>query len=104
MRNRNNPEVHVAIGDPHRLANVLAICQELFAAKTDCPRCTGGARSELQEYRRIFAPGNCSCRCPQLQNLDSTAAGNGGSYNNSGYLTYLKRTRSLLVADRLFQR
>src|SRR5438067_13225708 len=103
MRNRDNPEVQVAIGDRNRLANVPAICQELFAAKTNCAGRAGGTGCEFEEDWRIFAPGNCWYRYPHRQNLDHTAAGDGGSYD-AGYVTQLKRARSLLLADCLFQR
>jgi len=48
MRNWDDAKVQVALADAHRLANVLAIGQQLFAAKTDRAWRGGGARRELQ--------------------------------------------------------
>src|SRR4029077_19587020 len=81
MRNRNDAEVKIGIGDTHRIANLVAISQELFAAKSNCARRGGGFRSELEKHGWIVSPMSCSCRCPHRQNLEVPAASDGGSYN-----------------------
>ena len=104
MRNWDDAKIQVALADAHRLANVLAIGQQLFAAKTDCAR--GGSRpgSKLQQRGPIVAPivrqpVFCSCRRPRRQNLHVFAARDGGSY-----IADLKCALFLLIANRLFQR
>ena len=45
MRNRNDCEINVGISNSHRCADIVAIRQQLFAAKTDHARlcgCAGG--------------------------------------------------------------
>ena len=103
MRNWDDAEVRVALADAHCVANVLAIGQQLFAAKTDRARRGGRPRRELQQRGSIVAPivrPNlcCSCRRLRRQNLDVPAAGDGGSYNPADF----ERALLLFIADRLF--
>ena len=51
-------EVQIALGDSHRVANLFAIGDQLFAAKTDRARRGRGAGSELQEATGAFSPVN----------------------------------------------
>ena len=45
MRERNYAEIKIGIANAHRLTNLIAIGEELFAAKPDGARCSCRARS-----------------------------------------------------------
>ena len=49
VRNRNDAEVKVDFGNSHRLADLVAIGQELFALKSNCARRRGRAGSEFEK-------------------------------------------------------
>ena len=44
MRNWNDAEIQIDIADPHRVANLITIGQELLAPESDRPRGSRGAR------------------------------------------------------------
>ncbi len=101
MLNWNDTEIQIDIADSHRVANLIAICEELLAPKSDRARRSRRAGSEFQDIRRIFAPSGCRGRCPQRQNLRGISAGDSGHHRSR--LADFQRCVALLIADRLLQ-
>src|SRR4029077_8608628 len=102
VRNWNDAEIEINIGNPHRVANLIAIGQQLFATKTDCTGCGCCAGGKLQEIWRIPAPIWCGVGCSQTNDLGRASAGDSGHYGL--YLANFQGLVALMFADRLFER
>ena len=94
MRKRDDAEVEIIRADAHRVADLDAIGQDLFAAKTDRARRSGRARGKLEEGRRVSLPvtwfvwqranRDLRCSCRRLGGrIVGRAARDGGTYNRS---------------------
>jgi hypothetical protein len=49
MGNWNDAEIAIGLSDTHRLANIFAIGQELFAPEPDCARRSGCAGGKFEK-------------------------------------------------------
>ena len=49
VRDRDRSKIQIGIADAHRVANLIAIGQQLFAAKPDCARLRRCARGKFQQ-------------------------------------------------------
>src|SRR6266508_994596 len=99
---RDDAEIQIGLGNFHRVANLIAIGQKLFAAKAISARCSGSAGGKPQESWRILAPIRCSAGCLQPNDIWCAFAGGSGHYSRC--LANLESLAALLFADRLFER
>src|SRR6266487_1655889 len=66
---RDDAEIQIGLGNFHRVANLIAIGQKLFAAKANSARCSRSAGGKLQEIWRVLAPIRCCAGCLQPNDL-----------------------------------
>lgn len=95
MGNRNDAEVEVRVGDSFRLANLIAIREQLFAAKTDRAGRGGGSRRQFEKRWRFTF---------EIWRIIIGRTNGFPRFDNPARATDFKGGVALLIADRLFKR